>query len=283
MAQTQKMYLGGVPVIKNYFGEDPIVSAGSFPEPPLLIDVLIVGGGGGGGEEQLSFLPNQAGGGGGAGGMLTGSFSAPINTEYTITIGTGGIGGTSGRNVGSGTNSSFVGTGISAIANGGGGGGNPRRSGDQNGKNGGSGGGASRDGNTGYSNGTATIGTIPSGFSGFGNDGGDSFDCPGTAAAGGGGGGASGAGSSIQCRPVRGAGRPWVDGVEYARGGGFETIVVANRGDGGRPASTGETGAAGVVKIRYIGTPKATGGTITQSGGFTFHTFTSGGTFTYTG
>jgi len=34
-----------------------------------------------------------------------------------------------------------------------------------------------------------------------------------------------------------------------------------------------------VVVIRYIGSPKATGGTITQVGGYTIHTFTSSGTF----
>jgi hypothetical protein len=37
MAQTQKMYLGGVPVIKNYFGENPIVSNGAFPVIPTQI------------------------------------------------------------------------------------------------------------------------------------------------------------------------------------------------------------------------------------------------------
>jgi hypothetical protein len=33
------------------------------------------------------------------------------------------------------------------------------------------------------------------------------------------------------------------------------------------------------VIIRYLGIQKATGGTITQSGGYTIHTFTSSGTF----
>jgi hypothetical protein len=35
-----------------------------------------------------------------------------------------------------------------------------------------------------------------------------------------------------------------------------------------------------VVIIRYAGTPRATGGAITQSGGYTYHKFTSSGTFT---
>ena len=42
-------------------------------------------------------------------------------------------------------------------------------------------------------------------------------------------------------------------------------------------------GASGVVILRYSGTTqKATGGTVTTSGGNTIHTFTSSGTF-YTG
>jgi hypothetical protein len=34
------------------------------------------------------------------------------------------------------------------------------------------------------------------------------------------------------------------------------------------------------VILRYAGGQVATGGTVTSSGGFTFHTFTSSGTFT---
>jgi hypothetical protein len=30
--------------------------------------------------------------------------------------------------------------------------------------------------------------------------------------------------------------------------------------------------------VRYSGTPRATGGTVTQSGGYTIHTFTTSGT-----
>jgi len=36
-----------------------------------------------------------------------------------------------------------------------------------------------------------------------------------------------------------------------------------------------------VVIVRYIGSPKMTGGTITTSGGYTYHKFTSSGTLTY--
>jgi hypothetical protein len=39
-------------------------------------------------------------------------------------------------------------------------------------------------------------------------------------------------------------------------------------------------GFQGIVIIRYAGAPRATGGTVTQVGGFTIHTFYSSGTFT---
>jgi hypothetical protein len=34
------------------------------------------------------------------------------------------------------------------------------------------------------------------------------------------------------------------------------------------------------VIIRYLGNQRGSGGTVTQSGGYTIHTFTSSGTFT---
>jgi PKD repeat protein len=41
-------------------------------------------------------------------------------------------------------------------------------------------------------------------------------------------------------------------------------------------------GTNGAVVIRYLGTPQATGGTITQAGGYTLHTFTTPGNNTFT-
>jgi hypothetical protein len=35
-----------------------------------------------------------------------------------------------------------------------------------------------------------------------------------------------------------------------------------------------------VVIVAYLGAQRGSGGTVTSSGGFTFHTFTSSGTFT---
>jgi hypothetical protein len=36
------------------------------------------------------------------------------------------------------------------------------------------------------------------------------------------------------------------------------------------------------VIIRYAGGQRATGGTVTSAGGYTYHTFSTSGTFTYT-
>ena len=48
-------------------------------------------------------------------------------------------------------------------------------------------------------------------------------------------------------------------------------------GGGGEDNQTGGSGGSGVVILRYLGNPIATGGTITQSGGYTIHTFTQTG------
>jgi len=62
----------------------------------------------------------------------------------------------------------------------------------------------------------------------------------------------------------------------------------ANTGGGGGggsinvPSHTqaiGSNGGSGVIIIRYSGAQRGTGGTITASGGYTYHTFTSSGTF----
>jgi hypothetical protein len=54
-----------------------------------------------------------------------------------------------------------------------------------------------------------------------------------------------------------------------------------NRGTAGNAGAASTSGSAGKVIVKYAGTPIATGGTITQSGGFTFHTFTSSGTLVF--
>ena len=56
---------------------------------------------------------------------------------------------------------------------------------------------------------------------------------------------------------------------------------TGNGGNGGKGFNgIGGNGGSGIAILRYLGTPVATGGTITQSGGYTYHTFTSSNTFT---
>ena len=67
------------------------------------------------------------------------------------------------------------------------------------------------------------------------------------------------------------------------------TSGTPNTGGGGGGASTssggnsnGGDGGSGIVVLRYLGTPRATGGTITQNGGYTIHSFTGVGTNSFT-
>jgi hypothetical protein len=77
---------------------------------------------------------------------------------------------------------------------------------------------------------------------------------------------------------------------QFGKGGDSRVGVVngpANTGYGGggsiTPGDAG-SGGSGKVVIRYPGSTKATGGTITTANGYTVHTFTSGpATFTWTG
>ena len=54
-------------------------------------------------------------------------------------------------------------------------------------------------------------------------------------------------------------------------------------GGGGGAYSTGSNGGSGIVKMRYISgsVNGATGGTISVSGSYVYHTFTGSGQFTY--
>ena len=66
---------------------------------------------------------------------------------------------------------------------------------------------------------------------------------------------------------------------------GAGTAGTANTGGGGggafNPGSpAGGAGGSGIVIISYLGSQRGTGGTVTSSGGYTIHTFTSSGTYT---
>ena len=252
------------------------LSNGTFtPQIGLTADVLVVAGGGGG---------QELGGGAGAGGLLTYTSQSLTATNYTCTVGAGGIGGynVTGTVGGSGGNSQF---GALTASVGGGGGGRY----DINGGSGGSGGGGGR------SNTTGGAGTSGQGFAG-----GNGLSGYTTSAAGGGGatsvggnatnpnGGAGGAGATSafinSIGTATGMGQ-LVSGSYYFAGGGgggvqgssgfgaggnggggrggsdvatpsAGTAGTANTGGGGGGASGGNAvggnGGSGIVVIRYL-------------------------------
>jgi hypothetical protein len=70
--------------------------------------------------------------------------------------------------------------------------------------------------------------------------------------------------------------------VQYTGAGGAGKVNdSSNPPPGGGTRGPG-LGASGSMSIRYLGTPQATGGTITESGGYTIHTFTGSGNFEFT-
>jgi hypothetical protein len=259
------------------------------------VNYLIVAGGGGG----ASGWGNIGGGGGGAGGYVAGTFSLVAGTSYTVIVGAGGAGAphASGAEGVSGSNSSFTGL-TTAI------GGGFSKSWITGNTAGASGSGGSGGGGT-YFYITPGSGTSGQGFAG--GLGIISASCYG----GGGGGGASavGADGSGASGGNGGAGSNWQSlGTFYAGGGGggsqvapsgsggssvggnggytslAATAGAANRGGGGGGGGgsgvVGASGGSGIVIIRYPGTQRATGGTVTSAGGYTYHTFTTSGTFT---
>ncbi len=283
----------------------------------ITVNYLVVAGGGGAGGGH--------GGGGGAGGLrstvtatggsgsLETPLSLPLNTNYTVIVGAGGIFGNGydaqapnndGRN---GSNSVF--STITATGGGGGGGGDTSTT-YSTGKTGGSGGGGS--------------GHVPNSVggaaspSGQGFAGGNGRSSSGESA--GGGGGAAAVGGNASSSTVAGAGGAGrassISGssVTYAGGGGGGSTSggtggsggssiggagsstgniqggfgVVNTGSGGGGGSGGApsggfpkggAGGSGIVVISYAGPQAATGGIVTTSGGNTIHTFNASGNF----
>lgn len=253
------------------------------------IDYLIVAGGGGGGSNGA--------GGGGAGGAYFASTGITTGDSFSITVGAGGAGNVGGTGA-SGSNSIFN----SITMTGGGGGGSLQTTGLSGGSGGG--GGSSY---AGSGPGAGASGTSGQGFSG--GNGASGIPSVPSQIGGGGGGGYSAVGSAgtNSNGGAGGAGLNWQSlGTFYAGGGGggsgttggaggssvggnggsgatAATNGTANRGGGGggggNPATTGGNGASGVVIIRYLGAQRGTGGTVTTSGAYTYHTFTTSGTY----
>jgi len=255
------------------------------------VNYLAVAGGGGGGGYR--------GGGGGAGGLLTSYIPLSGGTTYTITIGAGGALSTSGSNT-TAFGLTLVGGGRSADI-------------DSSGTSGGSGGGAGQSATNNTSGGSGTAGQGNAGGSGRNNGASDEYRQPG----GGGGAGGAGAGSGSQPNggvglassitgtstfyagggggsPTAGAGtnRSPYGGLGGNGGGGqgdhaggntglSSTAGTANTGGGGGNSSAG---GSGIVIVSYVGSQRASGGTVTNYSAegttYTVHTFTGSGTFT---
>ena len=258
----------------------------NFADAPYSVEYLVVAGGGAGGT---------AGGGGGAGGLLTGSVNVFVATSYTVTVGGGGSGGvlTWGASGNPGSNSVFSSiTALGGGSGGHGGGGNGGSGGGGAQGNGGSGtagqGNAGGNGNPtnssypgGGGGGASAVGANASGRDGGAGGNGSSSSISGSSVtyAGGGGGGTRGNNGGSA-----GAGGSGGGGAGGATGNG--TSGTTNTGGGGG-GSGGENsgysvgaGGSGIVIIRYTGSQRGTGGTVTSSGGYTIHTFTSSSTFT---
>lgn len=250
------------------------------------IDYLIVAGGGAGSH-----------GGGGGGGVVSGTFTA-VTESKTVTVGAGGSSGNGGNSLVTGlTTASGGGRGATALggvgSNGGCGGGGARNvdnlaaGGGGTGSQGGNGGAGST--SLGGSTGDDTSGSGGGGGAGPNNGGSGAFN-NGTGAAGGGGFVSSISGTSTTYAGGGGGGGRLAGGAGGAGGGGAGsttagTAGTANTGGGGGGSNgTNADGGSGVVIFRYLtgGGVSATGGTVTTSGSYTIHTFTSNGTLTIT-
>jgi hypothetical protein len=242
------------------------------------------GGGGGAGGYRSSVTGESSGGGASAESLLT----LNRTTSYTVTVGGGGTGFSGSSGPGANGSNSVFGT---VTSTGGGGGGVFNSTAGGSGGSGGGGSGSAAGGS----------GTSGQGFSGGSGAGGEGAGGGGAGQVGGnstvgttGGNGGNGVASSITgsstTRGGGGGGRGNATAGSGGSGGGGNAIVTgtassgtANTGGGGGGAGgggTGGNGGSGIVIIRYAGSQRGTGGTVTSSGGFTIHTFTSSGTYT---
>jgi len=233
-------------------------TSGTFtPSTGLSCDYLVVAGGGGGGFD--------IGSGGGAGGYRAGSSLSVTTTPYTITVGAGSPGGTTGaRSAANGSDSVF-----STITSAGGGGGQGNFG--TAGLSGGSGSGGAGSFATGPFAGGA--GNTPSTSPSQGNNGGTGTGIPGDrpSPGGGGGAGAVGGNATTTVAGTGGAGTASsITGSSVTRagggGGGGSTSFAVTAGGGG----AGGGGAGSATSVGSAGTANtggAGGGGGAPSGG----------------
>ena len=230
---------------------------------PVNVTVQAIGGGGG--------ADGDWGASGGGGATAVKSLTLVAGDSVDITVGLGGISGIgwSGISGGNGGDSKAIFNSINIVAGGG------------KGPASGMAGGIATGGSINLKGGAGNAGGVKSpgfdgakqdGYSAAGGGAGNYYDglAPSYIYPGGLGGGLAGNGGHGS--PQYPTGSNGESGFNYGGGGG----------GGGNYNGFGGAGGQGVVAITYSGTPIATGGTITQSGGFTTHTFSNPGSDTFT-
>lgn len=270
-----------------------------YPEY-IEIEYLVVGAGGSGGP-SVTTAGNVGSAGGGGGQVKTGTIVFRSGDSEPVVVGAGGAVASTGvpGNGNNGGDSKFG----QITSLGGGGGAGSGTSGNLAAKSGGNGGGGSSYNTTGAAGETGGY-SGGNGLSGVGSGGGGGAGANGSnAVTGQAGGGGAGLLSSISGTPTyygAGGGAGGSSGGASAGAGGNGgggaggssattwngVNGTANTGGGGggagglaAGAKSAGNGGSGVVIARYRGIQRATGGTVTQSGGYTIHTFTSSGTF----
>ena len=256
------------------------------------IELLVVGGGGAG-----AYAAEHQGGGGGGGGQINYKSSLAVNPslQYTVTVGAGGaITSNTGPSI-TGATSGFVNNslivsiealgGYTPIRQNAGPGGNTSKLVNSVLTNytGGTGAGSNGAYDLSGGGGAGAGGNGNNASAGIGGVGGNGYlsSVSGSAAyyAGGGGGGSDATGGA----GTHGGGRGEDDTSGNSTAGTTNT-GGGGGGAGGRWGFSSSTypkaGGSGVVILRYLGSQRGTGGTVTTSGGYTIHTFTTSGTYT---
>ena len=272
-------------------------------------EIIVIAGGGGGGA--------VSGGGGGAGGVIHESILLTISSEYDLTVGHGGAGGTDRYTKGENGEDSRFDT-FEALGGGGGGSISSRT-----GEDGGSGGGANsrpsasggiallsgaQGTDAGQANGVeatgAGSGSGGGGFSTEGEDtidqwsagnGGNGFDATsligttfgdnGWFAAGGGGGVSNASGNPYTATAGLGGQGGGGQG-NISMSDGYDALPNTGSGGGGGgyngsgwTGGNGGSGADGIIFVKYLGSPKAIGGQIYSFENYTIHVFTNPGDY----
>lgn len=275
-------------------------------------EVMVIAGGGSG---AAGYGNGNGSGGGGAGGFQVVSLSILRGVDYTATVGAGGATQSTNRgsNAGGAPGNDGQDSSFSTITSIGGGGGGSPSLGGQIGRDGGSGGGggsgagqAGGSGTTGQGNdgGSSSTGSLYRGGGGGGagsagingnsrpngGAGSNAYSSWATATSTGVSGYYAGGGGGGDYTGNNNAGLGGSGGGGAGRGGTNSGVAAtANTGSGGGGGgspSTGSTGGSGgaggsgLIIIRYAGSQEGTGGTVVTTGGYTYHTFTSSGTYT---